>query len=95
MLINGIIWLSDIIDKLEKKHAVTPNEVENIFSDLPVFRRIERGKVKGEHVYRALGRTDSGRYLVVFFIYKRTYEALVISARDMTEKERRIYAKSK
>ncbi len=95
MFINGIVWLTDIIDKLERKHAVATNEVENIFGDLPVFHRIERGNVKGEHVCRVIGRTDSGRYLVVFFIYKRTHEALVISARDMTEKERRIYAKSK
>ncbi len=86
MLINGIIWLADIIDKLERKHAVATNEVENIFDNLPVFHGIERGNVKGEHVYRALEKTDSGRYIVVFFIYKRTHEALVISARDMTEK---------
>ncbi len=54
MFINGIVWLTDIIDKLERKHAVATNEVENIFDDLPVFHRIERGNVKGEHIYRAV-----------------------------------------
>jgi len=46
-------------------------------------------------VNRALGQTDSGRYLTIFFIYKETHEALVISARDMTDKERKNYAKRK
>jgi uncharacterized DUF497 family protein len=36
---------------------------------------------------------SAGRYLVVFFVYKLTCEALIISARDMDAKERRLYAK--
>ncbi|MBW1764678.1 MAG: BrnT family toxin [Deltaproteobacteria bacterium] len=60
----------------------------------PVFNRIKRGHVKGEDVYRVLGQTDSGRYLAVFFIYKETHEALVISARDMTTKERKVFGLS-
>ena len=95
MIIEGFIWLADVIDKLEHKHAVAKTEVERVFGDLPVFNRIERGKVKGEDLYRALGKTDSGRYLAVFFIYKASREALVISARDMTKRERRQYAKRK
>ena len=43
-------------------------------------------------MYRVLGRATAGRYLVVFFIYKRTGAALMLSARDMERKERRIYA---
>jgi uncharacterized DUF497 family protein len=95
VIIEGFVWLSDVIDKLEHKHAVRKTEVEGVFADLPVFNRIERGKVKGEDLFRVLGKTDSGRYLAAFFIYKTTREALVISARDMTEKERRQYAKRK
>ncbi len=95
MIIEGFIWLADVIDKLEQKHAVRKTEVESVFADLPIFNRIEKGNVKGEDLYRALGKTASGRYLVIFFIYKMTREALVISARDMTEKERRHYAKRK
>lgn len=95
MIIEGFVWLADVVDKLEHKHVVAKTEVEGVFGDLPVFNRIERGNVKGEDLYRALGKMDSGRYLAVFFIYKTTREALVISARDMTEKERRQYAKRK
>jgi uncharacterized DUF497 family protein len=41
----------------------------------------------------ALGTTESGRYLAVLFIYKNTKEALILSARDMARKEKKLYAK--
>jgi uncharacterized DUF497 family protein len=95
MVIQGFIWIADIVDKLEEKHFVSVSEVERVFTRFPVFNRIQRGHVKDEDLYRALGQTESGRYITVFFIYKMTRDALVISARDMTEKERRQYAKRK
>jgi uncharacterized DUF497 family protein len=49
--------------------------------------------VAGENLYRALGQTDGGRYLAVFFIHKGRGGALVISARDASLKERRSYGK--
>ena len=57
------------------------------------YRCIETGDVAGEDIYAAMGQTEAGRYLIVFFVYKTTGEALVISARDMTRKERRAYGK--
>lgn len=36
----------------------------------------------------ALGQTDAGRYLTVLFIHKKTKGALILSARDMADKER-------
>ncbi|MBM4030231.1 MAG: BrnT family toxin [Planctomycetes bacterium] len=45
----------------------------------------------GEDVYAALGQTDAGRYVAVFFIHKPGHLALVVSARDMDRKERRRY----
>ena len=95
MIIEGFIWLSEIVDKLENKHNVSISEVESVFVGIPIFNRIERGHIRGEDLYRALGRTDSGRYLAVFFIYKSTREALVISARNMSVKERKHYGKRK
>ena len=41
----------------------------------------------------ALGQTDAGRYLIVLFIYKKSREAFILSARDMAQKERRVYEK--
>lgn len=95
MKIEGLIWYTDVLAKLENKHCVTIDEVENLFERKPFFRKIEKGHVLGEDLYRALGQSDTGRYLTVFFIYKATREAIVISARDMSDGERRYYAKRK
>ena len=38
---------------------------------------------KGEDVYSVLGQTDTGRYVIVFFVHKSDNAALIISARDM------------
>lgn len=95
MNIEGFIWFTDIVDKLENKHNVSIFEVENLFKGKPIFSKIEKGRIKGENLYRALGQIHSGRYLTVYFIYKKTNEALVISARDMSERERRYYARGK
>jgi uncharacterized protein len=91
MKVDGIIWLRDIADKLEFKHNVTMQEVEETLNNRPKFRFVEKGERKGEDVYMTLGRTDSGRLLSILFIYKKTKEALILSARDMEGKERKQY----
>ena len=91
MLIDDIIWLPNVIDKLAWKHHVTPEEVEEVLFDSPRYRRVQKGHIPGEDLYAAFGRTDAGRYLIVFFIYKPAREALILSARDMDDKERRQY----
>lgn len=93
MKLKGIIWLEKFVDKLLWKHNITTNEVEEVFVNSPHYRFIERGDVDGENLYSAMGQTDAGRYLNVYFIYKITGEALIISARNMTQKEKRLYAK--
>jgi uncharacterized DUF497 family protein len=93
MRIVGFIWLEEIVDKLEIKHSVLPEEVEEVFENRPKIRKMNKGHFRGEDVYRALGRTHAGRYLVVFFIQKLTNEALILSARDMDRKERKNYAR--
>ena len=91
MQIEGIIWLSDIVDKLATKHHVETYEVEEVFDRRPQFLFVEKGDRESEDVYLALGRTEAGRYLSVLFIHKQTNEALILSARDMARKERRYY----
>jgi len=93
MRVERIIWLRAVVDKLATKHHVETDEVEEVFCGHPKFRYVEKGKRKGEDVYMALGRSKAGRYLAVLFIYKRTKEALVLSARDMTRRERSQYGK--
>jgi len=92
MRIVGFVWLEDVVEKLEAKHNVSPTEVAEVFAGRPTVRRMKRGRYRGEDVYRALGQTEAGRYLVAFFIYTLTHKALILSARDMDEKERRSYA---
>ncbi len=92
MRIEDFIWLGEIIEKLEQKHQVSRAEVEQVFELKPHFRFISKGRrQKNEDVYAAYGQTDAGRYLTIFFIHKPGNLALVISARDMDEKERRRY----
>lgn len=93
MKIRRIIWLEEIAEKIERKHRVSVEEVTQVFLHQPRFLFKERGRVEGEHLYNALGKSDEGRYLSVFFILKKNGNALIITARDMTEKERRFYAK--
>lgn len=91
MYATDIIWLPDIVDKLEWKHQVSQAEVESVIFGRPLFRKAQKGHVRGEDVYAALGQTETGRYLTVFFIYKLSRKALILSARDMDDRERRQY----
>lgn len=93
MRITRLKWLPHVIEKLIVKHAFEPYEVEEMFFSAPKFRLTTKGNYTDEDVYSALGTTDSGRYLVAFFVLKKTGEALIISARDMTTTERRIYGR--
>ena len=93
MKIRSLAWLPDVIEKLEVKHEVTIEEVEELFALGPMFRRGPRGKRKDENLYKAYGQTGAGRYLFVVFIYKLNRRALILSARDMTDKERQLYRK--
>ena len=94
MRIEGVIWLEAIVDKLGNKHHVTTAEVEDVLTAQPRFRFVERGHRSGENVYAALGRTPGGRRLLVFFIYKpRTHDALILSAREPTRREQKLYEK--
>ena len=93
MKIVGLIWLEDILTKLRDKHGVEQDEVRQVLESQPWFRFVEKGHRRGEKVYTALGQTQAGRYLIVFFVYKKDKRALVISARDMIQAERKAYEK--
>ena len=93
IIIDNIIWLDTIVEKIAWKHGVLPHEVEEVLSgNFRIFKR-ESGKVEGEDLYNALGITGGGRYLSIFFIRKLDNKALIITARDMTKREKRRYEK--
>lgn len=91
MRFAGALWLPEIVEKIERKHGVTPEEVEEALANRPRFRRLERGRIDGEDVYAAYSRTHAGRYLTVILIRKLDHRALIVTARDMDRKERRQY----
>ena len=93
MKIVACLWLPAIIEKLIVKHQVQPEEVEEVFAWNPLFRRGPKGKRTREDVYYAYGQTEAGRYLFVVFIHKSNHRALILSARDMSISEQRLYRK--
>jgi uncharacterized DUF497 family protein len=91
MRLYEVIWKDRFIDKIAVKHGVSTTEVEEILFGKPHVRRSQKGHIKGEDLYTAYGQTEDGRYLIVLFIYKGQAVALPISARDMTDSERKYY----
>lgn len=94
MQIENILCPEYIEAKLEAKHNVTCREARLTLLGRPRIRFAEKGHTEGEDVYAAFGQTMGGRYLAVFFIYKPTVKtAVIISAREMNERERRTYGR--
>jgi uncharacterized DUF497 family protein len=94
MQIDYIVCPDVIEEKLAKKHQVKVREARQALLNSPRIRFAEKGYVEGEDVYAAFGQTFGGRYLAVFFVYKPTEStAIIISARDMSQKERKSYGR--
>ena len=93
MRIDEVLVSSETEEKLISKHGVHVYEVEELFQASPLIEFVEKGRLRGQNVYIALGQSEGGRYLGVFFINKGRGKALVISARDMDAKERKHYGK--
>jgi len=93
LIIKEIIWVESVVEKLQSKHSVSQNEVREVFEGNPRFFFVEEGNFQGEDLYTAMGRTDAGRYLIIFFIYKKNKDAIILSARQMTSKEKKRYGK--
>lgn len=95
MRLQGVLWKQRFVQKIAAKHGVSTEEVEDVLFRTPFVRKAERGKLPGEDLYAAYGQTRAGRYLIVFFIRKRGGLAMPISARRMTQSERRYYREKK
>ncbi len=93
MEITRVIWLEDIVEKLLWKHNVEEYEVLEVLENRPKFIFKEPGYSPGEDVYAAFGQTNLGRHLSIFFVYTRDKRAIIVSARDMSDKERKKYVR--
>ncbi len=72
------------------KHGVTQAECEEVFFNSPLLVADDDGHSESEARYYALGQTDASRLLFMVFTI-RGAALRVISARDMSGKEKRRY----
>ena len=83
--ISSFQWDKNNLYHLLHRHEVTRKEAEEVFIGDPYFRR---GRDKTHYIY---GQTDAGRYLFVVYLYLGNGKARIVSARDMTKKEKNLY----
>lgn len=94
MKLDHIVCPAQIEEKLASKHQVTLREARYVLLNQPRVRFAQKGNTPGEDVYAAFGQTYGGRYLAVFFVYKPgNCTAIIISAREMSAKERKAYGR--
>jgi len=89
--IDGFQWDEDNAIKNVVHHDTYPDEIEEVFNNRHKLRKSRQDR------YLLYGMTDSGRYLFVVFVVKKSRNrnlARVISARDMTKKEKNFYSKN-
>ena len=88
MGIQHIIWPEDRIDHIAR-HAVTPEEFEEACFGHPL---VQRARSEGENpVYYVLGQTNVGRYLFCVVIQFPDGNGYPVTARPMTDNEKRRY----
>lgn len=76
--------------KIWEKHSVSQAECEQVFFNEPLVVSEDVEHSREELRYYGLGRTDQGRELFLVFMM-RNDRIRVISARDMSRKERKVY----
>ncbi len=86
----GFEWDKGNIDKNWIKHKVSSSECEQIFFNRPLLIQDDILHSESEERFYALGKTDTNRFLFVV-LTTRNNLIRVISARDMSRKERRMY----
>ncbi|MGO9455065.1 MAG: BrnT family toxin [Candidatus Binataceae bacterium] len=90
---EGFEWDKGNSQKIWDRHRVTPGECEEVFFNQPLMIGDDRGHSMVEDRLYALGQTDASRLIfIVFTVRDRVIR--VISARDMSRKERGIYRSS-
>jgi uncharacterized protein len=75
------------------KHYVTAWECEQVFFNRPLVAANDEEYSMLEKRYYALGQTDAVRLLFVAFSIRET-SIRVISARDMSKREKKVYSEA-
>jgi uncharacterized DUF497 family protein len=90
--ISGFDWDAGNARKSTEKHDVTQAEAEQVFFNEPLLMVPDVKHSADELRIHALGRTDDGRPLHIAFTLRANETKIrVISARDMSRKERSYY----
>ncbi|MCY3022264.1 MAG: BrnT family toxin [Planctomycetota bacterium] len=87
---TGFEWDEGNAVKNWLKHDVSQSECEQVFFNMPFLVKPDEKHSLAETRFYALGKTDAGRLLFIAFTI-RGEKVRVISARDMTMRERRRY----
>jgi uncharacterized DUF497 family protein len=91
--IIGFDWDDGNSRKSLDRHGVEQSEAEQVFLDRRLLVLYDDKHSGGEERYHAYGRSAVGRQLLVSFTLRHNGSFLrVISARDMSRKERERYA---
>jgi hypothetical protein len=88
MRIREFVWSQDRVDHIQR-HGVLSEEVEQACFGQAF---VQRAKSEGSSsVYYVPGQTDSGRYLFCVVIQFPDDKGYPVTARQMTDKEKRRY----
>ena len=88
MRIYELIWNQDRIEHIAR-HGILPEEVEETCFGVAL---VQRTKSEGDNpVYYVLGQTEAGRYLFCVVIQFPDGKGYPVTARLMTDKEKRRY----
>lgn len=79
----------NILDKIERKHGIAFNEIEE--ACLSDKRHVRKGK---EGLYKLFSQADAGRYILVVLLNLGDSNWKVVTARELTDSERQLYKKS-
>ena len=88
--VTGFQWDAGNSDKNWRRHRVTQVEAEQAFFNRPVIVADDEAHSEEEARFFLLGFSDSGRRLSIVFTIRGAF-ARVISARNMTRRERNHY----
>jgi hypothetical protein len=91
---SGFQWDEGNSQKNWVRHGVNQTECEQAFLNQPLVVAEDTGHSSQEARNYALGQTDQGRRLFVVFTV-RDSSIRVISAMDMSRRERRVYQSAK
>lgn len=87
---RGFEWDEGNVNKNWESHRVSPHGAEQVFFNRPLIVADDEKHSGTERRYYVLGQTDNDRPLFVAFTLRGDL-IRVISARDMSRRERKVY----